>query len=94
MVLLGFAALEIKATGCVNTFRECIIRRRTRIIVRNAQGNFVLPCFGKWLPFNVTFWNKDKNVASLHLLFIQFLLKKRRQVREVGKTFSSLSSGI
>ena len=30
-----------------------------------SLGNFVLTCFGKRLPSNAIFWNKNKYVASL-----------------------------
>ena len=36
VVLLGFDVPEIKATVCSNTFYKGILRRRVRIIVRNA----------------------------------------------------------
>ena len=40
VVLLGFHALEIQVTVFANTFRECIFRRRARIIVWNVPRKF------------------------------------------------------
>ena len=73
VVLFGFDAPEIKATMCANTFHECILHQRTRIIVTN----------GKRLPFNATFWNKGKYVASL-LSFAHLIPVEEKRTSEGG----------
>ena len=51
VVLLGFDAPKIKATVLADTFYECILHRRARIIVKNAPRKFRTDMFWKKVTF-------------------------------------------
>ena len=58
------------------------------------QGNFVLTCFDKRLPFNATFCNKDKYVASLSSFANSIPVEEKTAVKGSGKNLSFITSGM
>ena len=54
--------------------------------------NFVLTCFGKRLPFNVTFRNKKKYVASLSSFADLIPVEKNKTGKGGGKNLSFIIS--
>ena len=51
-------------------------------------GNFVLTSFGKSLPFNATFWSKNKYIASLSFFAQSIPVEEKTKGKGSGKNLS------